>query len=1161
MPLQFILGAASADHKLAVTQAIKATLQADAQAEVFYLVPNHLKFEAEVSLLQALRDDSPIVAQSRVQTFSFTRLAWYYLKDTPLYAQPRLDTAANAMLTARLVAEHVQELRLFAGLAHSAGFITKLAAQLSELLAGKIDAQTLAAAADQLPGNDRHRAKLQDLVVMLDAYEEAVGPFATNASLLAALSNHLLEADLSHTYFYLNHFNDLAASEMALVATMMQRGAKLVVCLTMPDETPQQAPSLFIPAQRLHRRLLQSAKQLHVAVQPAVFAPQRAGLSPSMHTVERFFVADTQMAQLDASGMAVDQITLAQADSVYSELRHVAQAINAGVHAGGRYRDYLVIARHLDPYADLIAPVFAQYQIPVFTDREHPMQQHPLVALLESLFAIKRHHYQYNDVMRFLRTGLVVPESMTQDAYQDAVDVCDNHLLRTGITGSYWTNGKPWQYLRRRVQDDTIDRDVDKTAQINAIREFVSACLPPLFAQLDEAATGADAAKALYAWLDGQHVVARLDEWRQAAIDRGDLTDSHAGEQAWQTLIDLLDHFVTILGQAPCDLQQFSDLLEAGFASATYTQIPSTLDQVVVSETALTRLSKFKHVFVIGATSLVMPDVLSDSGLLSAEDREQLQALLPDSAWLAVSGPQSALSDPFINYVGMLAASTSLTMSYPAFGERELHPSPYFTRMQQALHLTPVAWGPTTLCASVKTLAGSPRAFLADLVAVMRQSKDAKLPLSPAWQAVAAQLKQSPLAPLAARLIASVDYTNAVGHLAPSLAQALYGKHLNVSVSRLETFWKNPYEYFLKYGLRLQPRPEFALTPADTGSLYHATLDQVFTKLLDQGQQLADVDRSAIAPLVQEVLAQLAQAPGFEILTTSQQMQYVRRKAALMLNDVLVAIHDQQHRGQFRTKATEVAFGAGRDQHALPALVLPLAGQQSVTVRGKIDRLDTALVDGEEYFLIVDYKSSQRRFKPVEAYYGVALQLLTYIDAAQHGLAQQGETAQAAGALYMQLKRPAVNYAPSLDVAQERFKAFKLYGVLVLPEDLDQAQSVASVFDSSLLTEAGASPVVQIGTTSKGAFAKTSTKTITPEELTLYLAHNRQEITKAAQAILTGEIALAPIQFGQEATTITNSDYQSIMCFDPATGFDRYRRVEALDQAAIIAKLKEEHDA
>ncbi|KMO49181.1 hypothetical protein PY97_06570 [Lacticaseibacillus rhamnosus] len=81
-------------------------------------------------------------------------------------------------------------------------------------------------------------------------------------------------------------------------------------------------------------------------------------------------------------------------------------------------------------------------------------------------------------------------------------------------------------------------------------------------------------------------------------------------------------------------------MLAAGFASATYTQIPATLDAVVISETGLVRLAKAKHVFVIGATSTAMPDVPNDDGVLNSEERQLLAAQLPDDRFLPEQGQQ-----------------------------------------------------------------------------------------------------------------------------------------------------------------------------------------------------------------------------------------------------------------------------------------------------------------------------------------------------------------------------------------------------------------------------------------------------------------------------------------------------------------------------------------
>lgn len=75
MSVQFIRGTAVADLEAPLIQATKQWLEEDAQHEVFYLVPNHIKFEQEIQVLQKLRQlqttTSDSITSTRLQVFSF----------------------------------------------------------------------------------------------------------------------------------------------------------------------------------------------------------------------------------------------------------------------------------------------------------------------------------------------------------------------------------------------------------------------------------------------------------------------------------------------------------------------------------------------------------------------------------------------------------------------------------------------------------------------------------------------------------------------------------------------------------------------------------------------------------------------------------------------------------------------------------------------------------------------------------------------------------------------------------------------------------------------------------------------------------------------------------------------------------------------------------
>ncbi len=85
--------------------------------------------------------------------------------------------------------------------------------------------------------------------------------------------------------------------------------------------------------------------------------------------------------------------------------------------------------------------------------------------------------------------------------------------------------------------------------------------MPALLKQWQAAKTGLEAARSLYHWLTKIGVVDQLNAWREAASAAGELARSRAHEQAWTTFTALLDDYVTILGNAKFNREQFHELL------------------------------------------------------------------------------------------------------------------------------------------------------------------------------------------------------------------------------------------------------------------------------------------------------------------------------------------------------------------------------------------------------------------------------------------------------------------------------------------------------------------------------------------------------------------------------------------------------------------------
>ena len=111
-----------------------------------------------------------------------------------------------------------------------------------------------------------------------------------------------------------------------------------------------------------------------------------------------------------------------------------------------------------------------------------------------------------------------------------------------------------------------------------------------------------------------------------------------------------------------------------------------------------------------------------------------------------------------------------------------------------------------------------------------------------------------------------------------------------------------------------------------------------------------------------------------------------------------------------------------------PPLKVPTE-EGTVTIGGKIDRVDLAELHGETYVRIVDYKTGSKEFKLTDVLYGMNLQMLIYLAA----LIENGGL-QGAGILYMPAVQPLVpadRQTPPDKIQKEAEKKLKMNGLVL----------------------------------------------------------------------------------------------------------------------------------
>lgn len=228
-------------------------------------------------------------------------------------------------------------------------------------------------------------------------------------------------------------------------------------------------------------------------------------------------------------------IQIMRTDSRQTEIEQIARKIRQAVANDPKihYHDFLILTRHLDTYETVLTPILKEYEIPHFTDLQISMKDHPFVELIEALFAVKSHYYRYQDVMRLLKTELLIPKlikPMVIQAFRQAKDLTENLVLKMAMKVASGYKKMIGNICVFNSSDFGVqtDRDIAITKQVNVIRNYIRQTLPPFFKALDNAKTGKEAVTLLYQFLVKQGVTDQLKNWRDTAVNAGDLKWSAA---------------------------------------------------------------------------------------------------------------------------------------------------------------------------------------------------------------------------------------------------------------------------------------------------------------------------------------------------------------------------------------------------------------------------------------------------------------------------------------------------------------------------------------------------------------------------------------------------------------------------------------------------------
>lgn len=1164
MGIRFLLGTAGTGKSGRMLDEMKQMLLEDPQGPpIFYIVPDQMTFQQEYALF----DDNLIQGSTRANVVSFSRLAWRILQETGGGTKQFISSIGIQMMLRKIIEEKQSDWRVFQKAMEKQGFLDQLEKMITEFKRYSITPEMLKMEMEHInqfthkePGEVALTNKLQDLTYLYEKLSIALhDKYIDSEDQLRLLAEKIRQAPiLDDAIVYVDGFHRFTPQELFVVEALLNKVSCVTIGLTVddPEETKPSELDLFYQTKETYQTLKAVVEENQIPIEETIKMNPAYGRfkgSPAFYHLDANF--DNRPAPKYKGAVPIQ---IAEAVHPRAEVEGAAQEIIRLVREEHyRYRDMAIFIRQPETYHDLIDTIFADYGIPVFVDEKRTMLNHSLIELIRSALDMVQGNWRYDAVFRVLKTGFIPIADKEYPLTNDAIDELENYVLEYGIRSrARWMSEEDWEYSRFRGFDQTAQTDAEKQTQkrINAYRRQVVQALQSFDEKIRKAQTVAGMCEVLFTWLEELRVPKRLEQLRDTFDEAGQIEKGREQEQVWEAIVQLIDEMVEIAGDEPMELATFRTTLDAGLESLKFAHVPPSMDHVIVGTIDRSRISGKKCAFLLGVNDGVWPMKPQTDGMINERERELLAT---HGLRLADSSKRQLLDDWFYMYLAFTAVSEQMWISYPLSDEegKAKMPSQLIKRMEDLFpscceHL--LLQDPDELL-DAQAFITTPVKTRAALTAQLSRKRKG-YPVQPIWWYVLNwYIENTRKFGTTYSILQSLYYRNQPVDLSEETTKELYPKEVKASVSRLEMYYRCAYQHFAKYSLGLDERQTYQLDAPDIGQLFHEALKQITEWVQQAGKDYAQLTKQETDHYAQQAVNHLAPILQHQILHSSNRYQYIQQKLQDVIARAAYVLGEQARQSNFSPVGLELDFGMG-DNQTLKPVRLPLKNGFELVLRGRIDRVDKAL-DQEHLFLrIIDYKSSAKGLNLVEVYYGLALQMLAYLDVVLSQSEQWlGVKATPAGVLYFHVHNPMISAKQKMDdqeIDQEIFKKYKMQGLLLADE------TAVKLMDTSL--ESGSSQIVPAGVKKNGGFYSSS-RIADEETFHILKDHIQQLMVRAGVDMTEGKVHLNPYQHKQRVAC-TFCPFRSVCQFDPTLEENNYRKLTDRKDDEILEELRRKVD-
>lgn len=1121
MSLQFVFGPAGSGKSTYVRDMVIKEAIKNPKSSYLFIVPDQFTMQTQMDMVK----QHPNMGILNIDVLSFSRLSYRVFSETGKLDVPVLDDTGKSLVLRRVASLVAKDMPYIGANLNKIGYIHEVKSSISEFMQYGLSVKDVEKLSESVE-NSLLKTKLKDMHVIYDAFMKFNRDrFVTGEETLSILGERLKSASfIKGATVVFDGFTGFTPVQEKVIIELCKLCEKVIITFTLSSpEKPSDVggeEKLFYLSRRSALRLKTKAQDEGVSSLKDIvlLGTKRFEKNATLNHLEENLFRFPVKEYKDKS----DNIEIISADTIESEVSAVALKIHELVRTKGyAYKDVAVVCGNLETYANAFEIRMRELDMPVFIDRTRGVSLNPFTEYLKSALLILVRDYSYDSVFHYLKSGFT-------GFLRDETDRFDRYIRSLNIKGKTAYH-KEFLKTERGLKDKELAKN-----ELKIHEEFRQRLVGELSVLERSGKTAGDYAKNLYEFLKNNNSYEKLKEFEAFFEAENNLSKAMEYRRIYQSIMELLDTIVSLIGEEEMSLEEFYRIFEAGISEIEVGTIPKNVDRILIGDIERTRLSEVKAVFFTGVNDGNIPKATEKGGILSQSERE---AILSSGYDLAPTPREEMYTQKLYLYMNMCKPTDSLFLSYSnanAEGSGE-KPSYLIDTVKRMF--------PGTVVLSV-----TEDADISKIVTAKDSLKFySKLLRKFAEDTITEDEKKLAVALRAVYKDAGTDFTDDISDaafteyiavpLSKEIARLLYGSTLRASISRMEMYAGCAYAHFLKYGMGLKRDADYEFMASDLGTIYHGVLENFASELERKNLSWSEFTKEEGNQMVAKAVRDYCENYEQGLLLGDEQSAYTVNKIIKIMGRTVDTLKFHLSRGKFMPVSHEYSFERE----------IKIDDDRKMLLNGKIDRIDVYEDNDRIYVKILDYKSSAHDIDVTDVYHGIKQQLMVYMSEALYKERETnpGKKIVPSAMIYYTIDNPYVSSKTELsdeELESRIRKQLKVEGMI------ENSSDNIALLDENAMGEGG---VLPISVKKDGDFTDSSLKRVaTGEEIENALGYVNQLIKTIGSNITDGDKKISPY-VSEKTDACRFCDYRQVCRFDERIqGFKKRDGKEITDEEA-----------